>query len=105
MSDFTLDTSNMSSVAESCKKLADKMRTTHQTLDNSKTELISSWEGKGSNTFQKKYHVLIRQLADIGDELYELSEKIYKDEDSYIQADMDLAKATSGVQSPGQASS
>ncbi len=98
--DFTLDTSNMSSVAESCKNLAERMRKLKQDLDNAKIDAVTKWAGDGCNMFQKKYHYLIQQLSDITDDLFDISESIYNAEDSYIQADMDAAKTMDGVSSP-----
>lgn len=99
--DFTLDTSSMSSIAETCKELAERMRTMKQELDNAKTEALQNWAGEGRNMFEKKYHYLIQQLGDITDDLFEMSEGIYDAEDSYIQTDMDAAKRLDGVSSPG----
>lgn len=98
--EFKLDTSNMSVVADKCETLADKMRTLKQDLDNSKVSLVEQWHGEGSNMFKKKYHYLTRQLKDLSEDLYEIAESIRKAEDSYIQADMDAAKALDGVSNP-----
>lgn len=90
----------MNSVAGKCEKLAEKMRTLKQNLDNSQVNLIENWHGKGSNMFQKKYHYLAQQLKDLSEELYEIANAIRDAEDAYIQADMDAAKAMDGVSEP-----
>ena len=100
--DFVLDTTNFSSVAHHCQDLANKMRQLKQDLDNGKVEVLTSWEGKGSKAFQKKYHFLIQQLGDVTDELFDIAESIWNAEDSYIQTDMDAAKSMDGVSSPIQ---
>ena len=98
--DFKLDTKNMSSAAQTCEDLAQQMREVKQTLENAKTSLIPTWIGQGSNTFQKKFHVLMQQLQDINEELFDIAESIRNAEDSYIQTDMDAAKVINGVSSP-----
>lgn len=99
-SGFHLDTSNFDSAAELCTRLAEKMRDLKQDLDNTEIDLINNWSGKGSCMFQKKYHFLAQQLGDLKDELYEMADKIYTAEETYIQTDMDTAKVLDGVSDP-----
>lgn len=98
--DFKLDTKNMDEVASLCENLADKMKGLRQDLDNEKTNAVNDWDGEGSKTFQKKYHVLVQQLNDITDELRDMAEAIYTAQDSYIQADVESAKQLDGVTKP-----
>ena len=98
--DFKLDTKNMDEAASLCEKLADKMKGLKQELDNAKTSAVNDWDGEGSKTFQKKYHVLVQQLNDITDELHDMAEGIYTAQDGYIQVDVDGAKQLDGVSKP-----
>lgn len=98
--EFKLDTKNMDEAASMCSELAEEMRNLRQKLDNAKTSAVNNWDGEGSKTFQKKYHVLTQQLKDITDELRDMAESIYTAQDAYIQTDIDLAKQLDGVYKP-----
>lgn len=95
--DFVLNTSSMDDAADGCQKLAEKMRGIKQELTSSKDSLIFYWEGKGCNEFEKQYRLLLQQLSDITDNLWETAEKILSAEEAYIQTDTDAAKALDGV--------
>lgn len=97
---FELDTRSMSEIAGKCEKIANRMRTMKQDLDDAKTRLVAQWHGEGSSTFQKKYHFLVQQLKDLSENLYDLAEEIRTAEDAYIQADMDAAKLMDGKSEP-----
>ena len=94
---FSLDTKNMSQVAEDCEKLAEEMRELKQTLVMYKDILIETWHGEASGAFQKKFHIVEQQLTDLKDELYEMAESILVAADAYIQQDMNVAKMQDGV--------
>lgn len=97
MSDFELDTKSMSATAEQCKQLAEKMRDLRSDLEHVKNDLLSSWAGYGRNEFEKQYRLLNQQFSDIIDDTWDMYEKIIASEESYIQADVDAAKAIDGV--------
>lgn len=101
ISNFKLDTSKINLLIESSKSLAEKMRDLSQMLDTEKNNLVSMWVGKGSNSFQKKYHQLSRQLTDLKDDLFDISEKALSDYEAYMQWDIDNSKY--GVESTGTA--
>lgn len=96
---FVLDTGNMETVAQSLDDLAKQMLETRQKLDDACTLAINNWSGKGSRSFQKKYHLLTQQLNDISDELYEVASAVRDANDSYIQSDMEMAKQIEGQSS------
>lgn len=96
MSNFTLDTSNMDVAAGSCERLAEKMEAFKADLDAKKNELLSHWEGKGRNEFEKQYRILTSQLKDISENLWITKQDILTAEESYIQADTDAAKKLEG---------
>lgn len=96
---FRLDTTNFNILIEECKKLAEEMRDMKVELDATENEMVKDWVGEGSNTFQKKYHLLVMQLTDLKDDLYGISEQITTAYETYMQWDTDNAKATVGVES------
>lgn len=96
-SEFYLDTSNFDEVIRKCNTLADTMANLKNNMDSQEQELLSSWAGDGRNTFEKKYRILSQQFGDLEDDLRDTSERLLKDEESYIQADTDAAKALDGV--------
>ncbi len=97
--DFELDTSSMDAAAEACTRLAEKMKDLRQSLEDREIELIDTWEGHGSTAFQKKFNHAKQLLTDIKDELYDMAESIYTAESSYLETDMETAKALDGVTS------
>ena len=98
--DFTLDTSNMDETAKKCTELATTMRDLKWRLYTARDSLMEKWKGEGATAFSKKFQVLCQRLGDLTDDLHNMSESILDAEESYIQADMDLAKSMDGIQSP-----
>lgn len=96
-SDFVLNTRSMDTSAKSCQDLAEKMKTLKDELDTEKNNILFNWEGKGCNEFEKQFRLLVQQLSDITDNLWETGEKILTAEQDYIQADTNAAKALDGV--------
>ena len=96
---FSLDTGNFDEIAEKFRLLGNTMKGLKRELDGMKDELMFAWVGEGRNMFEKKYHILSRQFGDLGDELLELAETIYKDEAEYIQADVNASKMLGGKDS------
>lgn len=97
--EFKLDISNFDSVIEKARSLADRMGELKNELDGMKSNLMFKWVGMGRNTFEKKYRLLSQQFGDLRDDLREISENLYLIEESYIQADTDLAKTLAGKDS------
>lgn len=96
---FKLDTKNFNDLIEDARDLAKKMKEIKFELEGYKNSLITDWVGEGSNTFQKKYNVLMQQLTDLKDDLYEIAEKIASDYEQYMQWDTNIAKASDGKES------
>jgi len=94
---FKLDTKNFNTLINSSKNLADTMKNLKSNLDASKNSLISIWIGKGSNSFQKKYQQLMRQLTDLTDDLYAISDKIASDYEAYMLWDTKNSQSQAGA--------
>lgn len=94
--EFSLDTKSFSSAAEKAKTLANEMEDMQSECDKEIDALLFSWAGKGRNSFEKKYHIFKQQLRDLKNGLWDLYEDIIAAEESYIQADVDSAKALDG---------
>ncbi len=97
MGDFVLNTRSMDTSAKSCQELAERMKTLKDELNAEKDNILFFWEGKGCNEFEKQYRLLVQQLSDITDNLWDTGEKILTAEQDYIQADTNAAKALDGV--------
>lgn len=93
---FSLDTSSFDDVIKKAKSLAETMADLRDEMDRLKTDLMTTWSGKGRNTFEKKYRLLSQQFSDLKDDLYEIAESLLSIEEKYIQADTDIAKTMDG---------
>lgn len=97
--EFRLDTKNFNTLIEKSKKLAEMMRDLKHELDNEKNNLLETWVGEGSETFQTKYRQLTQQLSDLGDELFEISDKVAYDYEQYMLWDTEISKNLDGKDS------
>lgn len=96
MSKFKLDTSKFVNVANDTKKLADELENVILKCSNTINKLYGDWSGETRNEFEKKYKIFDSQVTDIKNGLWDLYEDIVTAEESYIQADTDLAKTMKG---------
>lgn len=94
--EFFLDTASFDEVAGICKDLSEKMLSVKNEMDGMKSLLVFTWAGEGRDSFEKKYRLLSQQFGDLSDSLRDISEGIYEMEQTYIQADTDLAKSLDG---------
>lgn len=95
-SEFNLDVNNFENVAKQLRQIAKQLKEFRLEMDRCKTEALYTWAGIGRDTFEKKYRLLTQQVSDINDELEEYANNLYKMEQEYIQADVELAKAVDG---------
>lgn len=95
--EFELDTKHMSSAADHCKQLAEKMRDLRSDLEKAKNELLFTWVGYGRDEFEKQYRVLNQQFSDIIEDTKDMYEDLIAAEEAYIQADVDAQKKLDGV--------
>lgn len=98
--EFVLDTGYMDQAAKDCDDLANLMRDLKLVLYQERDSLMEKWKGDGANAFSKKFQVLCQQFGDLTDELHALSESILTAEESYIEADVQGAKAIDGTHRP-----
>lgn len=96
-SEFQLDTSSFAAVISYAERLTTSLGDIKQDLDQQKNDLVLTWVGNGRNMFDKKYRLLTQQLGDIHADLRDLAESLKDAEQSYIQADIDLAKTLDGI--------
>lgn len=94
---FKLDTSRFADCANSAKTLAEKLEDAILDCDRAIDSLYIDWMGKTRNEFEKKYKIFEQQVADIKNGLWELYEDIVSAEESYTQADTNMAKEMEGV--------
>ena len=93
---FKLDTSAFANAANSTKQLAESLETVVKDCDDAVNSLCWDWVGITRNEFEKKYKIFESQSTDIKNGLWDLYEDIVAAEESYIQADTDLAKTMEG---------
>ena len=97
MAKFKLDTSAFANAANSAKTLADELENVILDCSNEVNLAYSDWSGETRNEFEKKYKIFDSQATDIKNGLWDLYEDLVAAEESYIQADTDIAKKLGGV--------
>lgn len=97
LDDFNLNTENMATAADKCKKMAEKMRALKSDLESAKDSLLWSWVGEGRDEFEKQFRLLAQQFSDIIDDTWNMYEELIAKEGEYIQADTDAAKQLDGT--------
>ena len=95
---FSLDTSSMQDIIVSSKSLAEQMSELKNDLVAIETDLLFHWVGAGRNTFEKQFHLLTNEFADINEDIWDIYEALVAAEGEYLQADVDIAKSEEGVQ-------
>lgn len=94
-----LETEGMTEAALEFKASIDEFSRAKRKVEKTTTNLLSTWVGKGRNSFEVQYKLLYGQLKDIEDELYAIytalidSETAYYDADQEIRKQIDMAKA------------
>lgn len=96
-SNFHLDTSNMNTVVGHTQKLAREMETLREDLNLAMARIANDWLGKGGQMFETKYVLLMGQLRDLSQDIYDIAERLVESAAAYLQADTDMAKLTDGV--------
>lgn len=61
-------------------------------LGHTTEKLLLNWRGKGKTEFEKEYRILMQQLTDIADLMYELRDNLIDSEANYIEVDLAIAK-------------
>ncbi|MCI6359149.1 MAG: WXG100 family type VII secretion target [Clostridiales bacterium] len=93
---FYLDTSNMDSVISQVQNLAAKTEELHADFQTMLTHTTQDWTGKARTTFDKKAHMLMQELTDVTQSLFDMSEELLSASTTYMEADTQLAQATDG---------
>lgn len=94
---FYLDTSNMNTIIGHTKRLAEEMETLKADLNIEMADVAVDWLGKGGTMFEKKYKLLLQQMKDMSQSIYDLSERLITSAEAYMQADVDMSKAMDGT--------
>ena len=99
--EFELSTAAMDQAAQECRLMAQRMRDLEQELRREKTRMVFSWKGNGCNAFEMQFRILLQQLSDITQNLWDKGEEIISAQQAYLQADVDAAKRLAGKGGPG----
>ena len=91
-----LDTKNFKETRKELTTGIYKYDSIKKKLGEETEKLLRNWRGKGKTQFEKEYRILMQQLTDIADIMYELRENLIDAEASYIEADIALSKQYSG---------
>lgn len=94
---FILDLTLMDNSILLVQKLADEAVHLQEDFQEALTKATYGWYGQSRTEFDKKAHMLFQNVQDISQELYDISEYLVTASESYIQADVDLAKTQDGV--------
>lgn len=61
-------------------------------VNNAKKEVLQDWVGKGRNQFETQMELMMGQLDDISEVLYEIYDALIDAEKGYIDVDEETAK-------------
>lgn len=95
---FYLDTSNMDAIIADVQQLATTTEGLREELQKVITDATSGWYGESRTTFDKKAHMLMQQVTDVSQSLFDVGESLLNASKAYMEADTELAKQADGVQ-------
>lgn len=95
--DFYLDTQNMDNVIGEIQRLADRLERLRGDFQKAITDVTQDWMGKSRTTFDKKAHMLMQQLTDVSQSLFDMGEELTNAATAYMDYDTQCAKAADGV--------
>lgn len=87
----TLDTKEFNGVREKFKQASQDYIEARKKLDCATTTLLSSWHGKGRQTFENKYRLFSGKLDDLQEVIKDYSDSFGNVLTSYEDADRELA--------------
>lgn len=90
--EFKLVVSSMDEAVIKIQKLAKSVQSLKGELNQYIIYGINDWQGKGRNMFERKYKLIMRQLKDMSEDMYDMGEDLLAAAELYIQTDMDSAK-------------
>lgn len=97
MSDnFILDTKNMDSIIQNLQEIGKMMSELKNDLRLDIVNYSCEWQGRGKTMFDRKYVLVLRQLDDMSEDIYEMAEELLTAAEAYIQFDTDSAKDEDG---------
>ena len=97
MPNFELSTKYMNEAANNCQKLAEMISDYKQEMKNAKDDLMFSWAGKGADEFDCQFRILLQQVTDVSDCLWDMAERIIACYEAYVEADTKAAQQLDGV--------
>lgn len=100
----TLDTKEFNSVREKFKQASQDYIDARQKLDSATTTLLSSWHGKGRQTFENKYRLFSGKLDDLQEVIKDYSDSFGNVLTSYEDADREIANQLSAALENSQSS-
>lgn len=95
---FYLDMQNMDSVIEEVQNLAQRTEGLRGEFQTALTNATYGWYGESRTTFDKKANMLMQQITDVSQALYDVGESLLNASKAYMEADTELAKKADGVQ-------
>ena len=96
--DFYLDLRNMDAVIAEVQNLAGRTEDLRGEFQQTLTNASYGWYGQSRTMFDKKAHMLMQQITDVSQALYDVGENLLNASKAYMEADMQLAKQTDGIQ-------
>lgn len=95
---FYLDMEHMDSVIADVQQLAQRTESLRGEFQKTLTDVTYGWYGESRTTFDKKAHMLMQQITDISQALFDVGESLLNASKAYMEADTELAKSIDGVQ-------
>jgi uncharacterized protein YukE len=92
-----LYTQGLLDTAEIFKKNIDDFHDAKEKVSSTTTTLLETWVGKSRNRFESRSKLLLGELSDIEDALYEIYNGIVDGVTGYYDADEELAKQLNQV--------
>ncbi len=86
---------DVSGITEASKQFRDKIKDFDECVSKMNREtnnITRNWIGEGSNQFQTQMTLMLSQLDDISEILYEIYEALLDAETAYIDQDVEVAK-------------
>ncbi len=96
MDNFYLDTSKMDGVIGNIQQLAKTTEDMRGTFQKAITNTATDWSGEARTMFDKKAHMLMQQLTDVSQSLFDIAETLINTATAYMEVDTQAAKEQDG---------
>ncbi len=99
--DAKVDLTHFPEAQVAIKEVAEYLDTLKYTLDKRRDDVIANWVGDGRNAFENAYRIMVQKLQDQTDLTWEIFSELCSDYESFIKADVDIAKGLTGESEVG----